>query len=213
MTATPFNPLDMPNLAESIGNAILTSEPTPLGEVERFQGAGIYAIYYTGDFPAYAGLGEANREGRFAQPIYVGKAVPKGGRRGILVATVTTALYSRINEHRQSIESAENLNIEDFHVRWLVVEPIWVPLGETLLITRFQPVWNAMIDGFGNHDPGGNRRQGINSRWDTLHHGRSWAALSTPRGETPEAIVAEAQEYIRSRSEVHAERLTVEDLA
>lgn len=201
MTAAPFNPLDMSNLAESIGNAILTSEPTSLGSVTRFPGAGIYAIYYTGDFPAYAELGEANQDGRFHQPIYVGKAVPKGGRRGIAVSTTTTALYGRINEHRQSIIAAENLSIEDFFVRWLVVEPIWVPLGETLLITRFQPVWNALIDGFGNHDPGNGRREGVNSRWDTLHHGRSWAALGTPRAETADAITAEAQEYIRSRAE------------
>lgn len=209
MIAGPFNPLDMPNLAESIGNAILNSKPTPLGTVARFQGAGIYAIYYTGDFPAYAQLGRLNGSGRFLQPIYVGKAVPAGGRRGIVLSISTTALFSRINEHRQSIMAAENLSIDDFHVRWLVVEPIWVPLGETLLITRFQPLWNALIDGFGNHDPGAGRRAGVNSRWDTLHHGRTWAALSAARPETPAAIVAEAQEYIRSRAEL----LGIQDVA
>lgn len=197
-----FNPLDMPNLAESIGNAILSSEPTPLADVTRFEGAGIYAIYYTGGFAPYALIGGANRDGRFRQPIYVGKAVPKGGRRGIAVSTRTTALYGRINEHRQSITFAYNLDIRDFYVRWLVVEPIWVPLGETLLITRYQPLWNAIIDGFGNHDPGNGRRVGVNSRWDTLHPGRAWAALGTPRQETAEEIGADASEYVRGRIEL-----------
>lgn len=195
----PFNPLDMNNLAASIGNAILSTDPTPLADVRRFLGAGLYAIYYTGSFAAYEKLGEANRDGQFQQPIYVGKAIPSGGRRGITVATTTTALYNRINEHRQSVTAASNLDIADFYVRWLVVEPIWVPLGETILITKFAPVWNALLDGFGNHDPGAGRRVGLNSRWDTLHPGRTWAALSTPRGETAEAIARDATEYIRTR--------------
>lgn len=195
-----FNPLDMGNLAESIGNAILSSKPTPLEAITRFPGAGIYAIYYVGAFPAYEHLGNLNRNDQFAQPIYVGKAVPQGGRRGITVSASTTTLYKRLNEHRQSILSASNLDIADFYARWLVVEQIWVPLGETLLITRFQPVWNALLDGFGNHDPGEGRRVGVASRWDTLHPGRKGGLLSAPRPEKPEAIIAEAREYIRSRS-------------
>jgi hypothetical protein len=199
MIDSPFNPLDMTNLAASIGNAILSTEPTPLSGINKFPGAGLYAIYYTGSFEAYKKLGEVNADGKFIQPIYVGKAVPSGGRRGITIATTTTALFNRINEHRQSVTAASNLDLSDFSVRWLVVEPIWVPLGETLLITKFAPVWNALLDGFGNHDPGAGRRVGVNSRWDTLHPGRSWAALSTPRDETPGAIIKDAQEYIRSR--------------
>ncbi len=39
-------------------------------------GAGIYAIYYVGDFPSYAPVAERNHDGRFEAPIYVGKAIP-----------------------------------------------------------------------------------------------------------------------------------------
>jgi hypothetical protein len=38
-------------------------------------------------------------------------------------------LYKRLKEHRNSIEAAENLNIDDFYCRFLVVDDIWIPLG------------------------------------------------------------------------------------
>jgi len=80
--SVPYNPLDMTNLGNSVLNAMLASTPTPLDDVGTFMGAGIYAIYYTGDFAAYASLAEHNIDGNFNQPIYVGKAVPAGARRG-----------------------------------------------------------------------------------------------------------------------------------
>ena len=77
---TPYNPLDKRNLGESVAGAMLKSEIHPLPP-EKFMGAGIYAIYYTGDFEAYKDLSAVNREGKFARPIYVGKAVPAGARK------------------------------------------------------------------------------------------------------------------------------------
>ena len=49
----PFNPLDKKNLGASVAEAMLGSPIHPLGGLSSFEGAGIYAIYYTGDFPAY----------------------------------------------------------------------------------------------------------------------------------------------------------------
>ena len=72
---TPFNPLDKRHLGESVAAAMLKSDIHPLPP-EKFRGAGIYAIYYIGDFEAYADLAVINRDGQFARPIYVGKAVP-----------------------------------------------------------------------------------------------------------------------------------------
>jgi hypothetical protein len=46
---------------------------------------------------------------------------------------------------------------------------------EAELIRRFQPLWNATIDGFGNHDPGAGRYNQANSDWDVIHPGRPWA--------------------------------------
>lgn len=71
----PFNPLDKRHLGASVANALLESDVHPLPP-EPFIGAGVYALYYVGDFPAYEVLAEVNRNGQFACPIYVGKAVP-----------------------------------------------------------------------------------------------------------------------------------------
>lgn len=197
----PFNPLAINNLAESVVTQLLASEGTPLSEITTFNGAGVYAIYYTGQtlpFAPYAELAAGNAEA-LTHPIYVGKAIPAGGRKGVAVATKSRALFGRLGEHRDSIIRASNLAVEDFAARWLVVEDIWIPLGESLLISRFSPLWNALIDGFGNHDPGAGRRNGMRSRWDTLHPGRPWAELLSSRPETTSSLGAEAREYLRSR--------------
>jgi hypothetical protein len=196
----PYNPLAMENLAQSIVNRILETDPTALDNVQRFNGAGLYAIYYSGDFPAYADLGKINQYS-LQYPIYVGKAIPQGGRRGldVLEHTSTFALGDRIRQHASSIRAAENLKIEDFSARWLVVEDIWIPLGESALIRRYRPVWNALVDGFGNHDPGRGRINGVRSRWDTLHPGRPWSEKFPEREETAADIEQDIREYLRSR--------------
>jgi Eco29kI restriction endonuclease len=200
----PFNPLDMDNLGVSIANAMLTSGPTPLADVPVFYGAGIYAIYYGGALSMYELLVNYGAVSEFEVPIYVGKAIPSGGRRGLAVehGTTSRALSNRLREHARSIEAAENLDLADFTCRWLVVEPIWIPLGENVMISRFAPVWNVIVDGFGNHDPGAGRRAGMRSRWDTLHPGRPWAPYFAERPESVEAIAADVIEYLRARYQV-----------
>lgn len=44
----PYNPLDKKNLGASVAEALLERTVHPLGKLEVFVGAGIYAIYYTG---------------------------------------------------------------------------------------------------------------------------------------------------------------------
>lgn len=80
-----------------------------------------------------------------------------------------------MKEHADSIRAADNLNIDDFHCRFFVVDDTWISLGESLFIARFTPVWNSLIDGFDNHNPGKGRHAGMRPRWDVLHPGRSWA--------------------------------------
>lgn len=191
----PYNPLDKVHLGESVAEALLRSELHPLGEIERFKGAGVYAIYYSGAFPAYAQIVAKG------VPIYVGKAVPPGARQGGLGldADPGPALYNRIREHAESIRAAaETLDINDFQCRFLVVEDIWIPLGESLLIARFNPVWNKHLDGFGNHDPGSGRYKGLCTRWDTVHPGRGWAVKCAPRPESREQIIADLTSFIES---------------
>jgi hypothetical protein len=180
---------------------------------DRFQGAGIYAIYYTGDFRAYRAIAEQNNNGRFRLPIYVGEAVPEGSRKGGLVSNArpTFKLFNRLREHARSIEHAENLRCEDFHFRWLVVDDIWIPLGEALIIDTFAPVWNKVIDGFGIHTPGGNRPQ-MTSAWDTLHPGRPFVkkVKLLPNPKTQAQMIKEIQDYLALPPAARAQRSTVE---
>lgn len=194
----PFNPLDKKNLGASVAEALLTKETHPLGELPAFQGAGIYAIYYTGKFKAYESLSRLNRDDTFLWPIYVGKAVPAGARMGAnLELAAGKVLHKRLKEHAESIKAAENLDIEDFHCRFLVVDDIWIPLGESLIIARFTPVWHSLIDGFGNHNPGRGRHAGMRPRWDVLHPGRAWAMNLAERPETQAQIGQDAATYLR----------------
>ena len=178
---TPFNPLDKSNLGESVAEAMLDQ---PVGQLppEPFIGAGIYAIYYVGDFPLYVEVAELNRNDRYQWPIYVGKAVPPGARKGGfgLDADPGQVLYKRLAEHAACIQQAINIELIDFRCRFLVVDDIWIPLAESLLIEMLSPLWNRKIDGFGNHDPRKGRYNQQKSLWDTIHPGRPWAEKLRP---------------------------------
>jgi hypothetical protein len=172
-----YNPLEKRNLAASIAKALLERPLDPLPPSEPFVGAGVYAIYYFGEDPLYRRVSGLDRDPSSLVPIYVGKAVPKGARKGgNLDADPGNALYSRLCDHRDSIESAANLSVADFRCRYLAVDDIFIPLGESLLVREYSPVWNVAIDGFGNHHPGSGRYQQKRSSWDVLHPGRGWAA-------------------------------------
>ena len=186
----PYNPLDKKNLGISIADALLQREPVALPP-QPFDGAGVYVLYYFGTFKTYRAIADANREERFSQPVYVGKAVHAGRRIGGLVAGTNKGrpLSSRLRQHADSIEQAKNLHLRDFQCRHLVVEDIFISLGESLLIDRFAPLWNTLINGFGNHDPGSGRLNQARSDWDVLHPGRLWAERLRPGSRTSEEII------------------------
>ncbi|MFQ5672895.1 MAG: Eco29kI family restriction endonuclease, partial [Nitrospinales bacterium] len=188
---TPYNPLDKKNLGVSVADALLLQPMTLLPPEKAFVGAGIYAIYYVGDYPAYQPITERNKNEKFEAPIYVGKAVPPGARKGGfgLNTPPGNVLFKRLSEHADSIENTKNLKISDFSCRYLVVDDIWIPLGESLLIEMLSPLWNKMIDGFGNHDPGKGRHNQQRSAWDVLHPGRSWAEKLQPNNKSESAFL------------------------
>lgn len=193
----PFNPLDKRHLGASVANALLQSELFSLPP-DPFIGAGVYAIYYMGDHPTYSVLAEVNKNDQFACPIYVGKAVPDGARKGGQGDDVDpgTALYKRLNDHAKSIAAAKDLNLDDFRCRFLSIDDIWIPLTESLLIERFKPVWNRVLDGFGNHDPGKGRYKGKMPPWDCLHPGRAWAERLQPCAYSKEELDEKVQKYL-----------------
>jgi len=193
----PFNPLEKEHIAESVARVLL-NQPVESLPPEPFIGAGIYAIYYSGDFVGYEALRTANADDVWALPIYVGRAQPEGARKGLVGvdAGPTSKLYDRLRQHARSIDAAANLDIADFRVRFLVVDDIWIPLAERLLISWFSPVWNVVVDGFGNHDPGAGRHKGARPLWDTLHPGREWADRLEQSTVSTAEIEANVREHL-----------------
>lgn len=192
----PYNPLDKRNLGASVAGTMLAT-PIHLLPPEPFIGAGVYAIYYKGDFKPYKRLAMLNADD-YTTPIYIGKAVPAGARKGGLGTNVDhgLALYSRLYEHFTSISKAKNLNAKDFVCRYLVVDDIWIPLAESMLIEQYKPLWNRCIDGFGNHDPGKGRYRQQRSPWDCIHEGREWADKLEPNAVSKEELLKRVAHYL-----------------
>jgi hypothetical protein len=185
-----YDPLNYHNIAGNVADALVRSEKHPLPP-ECFVGAGIYAMYYSGTFDAYASIASAET------PIYVGKAVPAGARRGEVVAEAATErnLHQRLREHARSIEHAQNIELAHFGCRFLVLPPIWITISERLLIERYRPVWNVCVSGFGIHAPGRGRGQQRRSDWDTLHPGRPFAR-ELPEGRPLNEILEAVKSHL-----------------
>jgi len=141
---------------------------------DTFDGCGVYGIYYFGDYEHYEPV--SNNKWEYEIPIYIGKAVPSGSRTGgaHLESSSGRKLYKRLREHKKSIRRAENLDVENFRVKYLITASIWIRYCEQTLISYYKPWWNRYIDGFGIHDPGEGRANQERSVWDTLHPGRKW---------------------------------------
>lgn len=225
MSSEPYNPLAKINLAQSIERELLGRVAEPLSQVDAIVGAGIYVIYYSGPFQAYSSVRANPDERDFGAPIYVGKAIPKGGRKGGLGkdAGLGTALRDRLRQHASSVDEATNLELSDFWIRHLVVDDIWIPLGENMLIERFKPLWNRAIDGFGNKDPGRRRATQYRSPWDVLHPGRLFADKLADGGLTTDFLLKRIDDYLAGRpleklpkaieEQVDAEQLSAEEAA
>jgi hypothetical protein len=203
----PYNPLAKENLGRSVADALLERDLGPLPPPEKFIAAGVYAIYYNGPSKAYTPLIERNRaavkRGEAETPIYIGKAVPAGARKGGfgLGASPGLALYNRLSEHADSIREVKStLNLDHFRCRYIAVEDIWIPLGESMLIEMFAPIWNRVLEGFGNHDPGKGRYKQERSFWDVVHPGRAWAQKCAENTlKTRDELIGACRGYLQGK--------------
>lgn len=166
-----FNPLspdaiDRTIIAEFYRNQNLH----PLADLSSFDGEGVYFIF-SEKLPYY--------HDKF-QPIYIGKAVNRGGRKG-LMSSVGKALYSRLGNHAKSINLAKNLDIDDFKFKVLTMDQVWIAYCEGVFIRHFQPIWNTGYEGFGNKEPGVTRATQKLSLWDRTHPGRRDATIVPDR--------------------------------
>src|SRR5262249_7303855 len=121
----PFDPLNRINLRRSLETALLSPPPTPLSAVPPVLGSRRYALYFWGSntHELYGRLADS------PSPIYVGRAVPAGARKGLVIADGdrrSKVLWKRLDEHGDSIEQARNLEVADFRCRWLVADMLFV---------------------------------------------------------------------------------------
>ena len=167
-----FDPSNPALVGRYIAITMIAQDRVPLAAIDRFYGAGVYAIYYRGDFPQYGPLSKTEH------PIYVGKADPEVDSAKT-VMDHGTKLWDRLNDHRKSITKVSNLAIGDFECRFLVVAPGYQKSAEDYLIKLFEPIWNnemGLAYGIGKHGDAAETRGNKRSPWDTLHPGRAWAA-------------------------------------
>lgn len=168
-----------------------TQERKPLASNVTIDGPGIYALYYKGNTPEYKPIADGRH------PIYVGKAVPPGARKGGVGDVKAPALRNRLRDHAKSITGAHNLDLRDFSFRALAIVPVWIVFAEQALIKQYRPVWNTCLEGFGKHDQGRNRAATTQSWWDTLHPGRRWAARGADQ-RVPDRTAAEARRLLKA---------------
>lgn len=187
-----FDPSNPKIVGRFVALALVAQPRSPLNEISRFYGSGIYAFYYRGAFPEYAPISGTET------PIYVGTASPA-------VSNARTPfeqgdrLSDRISYHAKNIAKATStLGLDDFEFRSLVVQSGWEKQAEAYLIHLFQPIWNKemkILAGFGKHGDSASMRQHGRSPWDTLHPARAWAGDSTSDQKSPGQIRAELSSH------------------
>lgn len=176
-----FDPSNPDTAGKLVALALVAQEQVALSRIARTYGSGVYAIYYKGDHPAYAGI--ANTE----TPIYVGKADPK--KSGAKTAREQgPQLYGRLSDHRKMIRTVSAyavesglrnpLKLDDFHCRRLVCATNAQLVAEEHLIRLFLPIWNSEVGvcwGISKHGDAATTRSNKRSPWDVMHPGRRWA--------------------------------------
>ena len=165
-----FDPTNPEIVGGLMGRTMMEQKRRRLDSLSKFYGSGVYAIYYSGNFDAYAPI----RGGE--TPIYVGKADPPTPDCKT-VEEQGPKLVGRLSDHAKSIRSASGtLRLEDFDFRFLVVQSGWQRSAEDYLLNEFHPIWTSgACDGFGKHGDAHTKRVHPRSPWDTLHPGRPWA--------------------------------------
>ena len=94
-----------------------------LGKYSSFPG--VYLIYYIGETNLYGGLVRPSQD----KPIYVGKSVAD--------------IFSRLRDHRRKMARAKDLEVTDFVVRFMNVDPkFYAPSIEAVLVNHYDPLWN-----------------------------------------------------------------------
>lgn len=200
-----FDPGNPDTAGRLVALALVSQEKVPLNRIARTYGSGVYAIYYTGNHPAYSVVSGTET------PIYVGKANP-------VTPDARTSreqgpqLYGRLNDHRRMIKTVGEyaaqhnlphpLRIEDFLCRRLVCATNAQLVAETHLIGTFKPIWNSEFSicwGISKHGDAATTRGNRRSPWDVMHPGREWAMHESLEDKmSPDAIRKKIDEHLKA---------------
>ncbi|MFG7488835.1 Eco29kI family restriction endonuclease [Methylorubrum rhodesianum] len=182
MPRATFDPADPKAIGRMVSIALLAQPLIPLADVRAAYGSGVYAIYYRGDHPLYAGISGSET------PIYVGKADPANDDAST-TREQGAKLTGRLLEHAGTISTAEGyadrlpahlspIRLDDFVCRRLVCATNAQLVAEKHLIRTFWPIWNSETKacwGMSKHGDAATTRANKRSPWDVVHPGRAWA--------------------------------------
>lgn len=191
----PFDPLAVENVGVVLAVELLSQPLHHLPPEKAFAGAGVYALYYNGPHDAYRSLVKLNG-GKWRYPVYIGQAMRENAKQGFSPRPTTRQrIFSRLKNHADSIKQIQNLSVNDFRCRYLVVNDAYIGLAEAVLITTFRPVWNGM--GLGSKVVGGPRMSGEVSLWDSIHPGRGGRPAGAHRALEAAEKMAESVEALQ----------------
>ena len=182
MPRATFDPADPKAIGRMVSIALLAQPLIALDDIRPAYGSGVYAIYYRGDHPLYAGISGSET------PIYVGKADP-ANHDASAAREQGAKLSARLLEHAGTIGTAEAytdrlpshlspIRLSDFVCRRLVCATNAQLVAEKHLIRTFWPIWNSETKacwGMSKHGDAATTRANKRSPWDVVHPGRAWA--------------------------------------
>ena len=67
---------------------------------------------------------------------------------------------------------------------------------ESALIREYGPLWNTLVDGFGNHTPGKGRWDQAKSEWDVIHPGRAWPEKCKGKAVSKRTVMTRVIKYM-----------------
>jgi hypothetical protein len=182
MPTATFDPSDPKTVGRMVSLALLAQPMIPVSTIKSAYGSGVYAIYYTGAHPLYAGISGTET------PIYVGKADPQNDDASN-PREQGAKLTARLLEHAGTIATAAGyadrlpsglhaIQLDDFRCRRLVCATNAQLVAEKHLIRTFWPLWNQETKacwGMSKHGDAATTRANKRSPWDVVHPGRQWA--------------------------------------
>lgn len=112
---------------------------------------GVYLIYYVGEILLYGGLVSPSLD----QPIYIGLS--------------TKNILNRLRVQWSKIKRAKDLKLEDFVVRFIIVN-FYEPSAKGALMTYFNPLWCNRKVGFSF---GSAIASNFENKWNKYHVSRS----------------------------------------